>query len=739
MRIFSLLAVCLFVLSVRTAAQNLPEQNCPGAIPVCQPVYSQANSYTGYGDIQELDVNNQGCLNSSEKNCVWYIINVTSSGTLEFTITPNNLNDDYDFAVWDVTGVGCSAIYNYLTNTPNPYPPLGCNYSGVPGQTGLSNTIPSVNQWSPGLNVTAGQTLVLNVSNYSSTQSGYTLDFSPSTASIYDTLLPHFQSVNTHCGTVDNKLNVVMSEPVKCNSIDGNGSNFYVTPSVPGVTNVVAASSATCSGVSLFTNTFIVQFAGTLPPGTYWLHAQQGNDGNSLLDNCGNEQVYSDSIQFVMIAGNPPQMVQLDTPACIKARLILDRAIDCSTVDGDGSDFFITGPSAAEVVSAQPYNCNVANMTDTIDLIFNGSIAVAGTYILNVKTGNDGNGITDTCGIPVSNTISWVVSDKGVDAIASPDLLCDPGYVTLSAVTNLHPVAPNAYTWQPAAFISDSTANTTLAYVNQSSAYYVTMLDEDYCYRRDTTNVILSIRNPVVVPGFDTSICFGDKVHLDASGGVQYVWYPATALSCTECPDPVANPQTTTQYFVVISDQYNCADTLPQTVVVDPLPIVDAGPDKTIYFGESVRLAAGSIGNIYLWEPSKNIDYNEESAPTAMPTETTTYYVTVIDSNDCRSMDSVTIFVRSDIPVVIPSGFTPNGDGKNDVFRIGNTSFHKLQEFRIFNRWGQEIFNTNDAKKGWDGTFNNVAQEAGVYNYLIKVSYPDGRVETFKGDVTLIR
>ena len=88
----------------------------------------------------------------------------------------------------------------------------------------------------------------------------------------------------------------------------------------------------------------------------------------------------------------------------------------------------------------------------------------------------------------------------------------------------------------------------------------------------------------------------------------------------------------------------------------------------------------------------------------------------------------------------IPSAFTPNGDGLNDVFRLCNMMYQRLIEFSVFNRWGQMVFhNTTDPKKGWDGTFNGTPQDIGVYNYLIILSRPDGTNITYKGEVTLIR
>lgn len=733
-----------FLTSPDAFGQNLPEQDCSGALSVCQPVYQQPNSYVGEGPTDELNTTNQGCLSSGENNTVWYIINITSPGTLEFTITPNNPSNDYDFAVWNATGAGCGAVATT--------PPVRCNYasngnSSPGGLTGLSSTAanPSYGAGGPSfssaINAQVGETYILVVDNFSSTQYGYTLDFSASTASIYDTVKPRFTSVFTHCGTVSDNVNVTLSEPVKCNSIAAGGSDFYITPAVPGVSNVIAASSTSCVGTAQFTTSLNIQFAGTLPPGNYWLHARAGTDGNSLMDNCGNEQSYADSVAFTMIAGNPPQIVRLDTPACNRARVILDREIKCNSIAANGSDFFITGPAELSVVSAKAVGCNALDMADTIDLVFSQSALLPGNYTLGVKTGTDGNSLVDTCGLSVENTITWTVSDKGLIASAMPHLICEPGYVQLGATTSLEP-SPRGYQyiWHPSTYLSDSTIAAPLAFVNQNTVFEVQITDKDMCFRRDTALVTLSVRNPFLEPLKDTSLCIGDQIQFNASGGISYTWFPAAGLNCTDCPNPMAKPLETTDYYVIISDQYQCSDTLRQTLIVHPLPVVDAGEDQTIYYGEKAQLSAGTQdGAIFLWEPAKFLDYFTISNPVANPQETTVFYVSVIDKNQCKNSDSVTVFVRTDIPVFVPSAFTPNGDGKNDVFKLSNYFFHKLQEFRVFNRWGQEVFNTTDPSQGWDGNFQNTAQESGVYHYLIRVAYPDGRVETFKGDVTLLR
>ncbi|MBL7682902.1 MAG: gliding motility-associated C-terminal domain-containing protein, partial [Flavipsychrobacter sp.] len=116
----------------------------------------------------------------------------------------------------------------------------------------------------------------------------------------------------------------------------------------------------------------------------------------------------------------------------------------------------------------------------------------------------------------------------------------------------------------------------------------------------------------------------------------------------------------------------------------------------------------------------------------------TMYVVGGIGTNGCRSYDTVRVGIDYRDNLFIPTAFSPNGDGKNDVFRVSNMTFQRFVEFRVFNRWGQEIYNSI-SNKGWDGTWKGVAQETGNYQYLIRVAYPDGYIETYKGDVTLVR
>lgn len=157
-----------------------------------------------------------------------------------------------------------------------------------------------------------------------------------------------------------------------------------------------------------------------------------------------------------------------------------------------------------------------------------------------------------------------------------------------------------------------------------------------------------------------------------------------------------------------------------------------------IPYGDSIQLQA-SGAMLYTWWPSGTISNDTVPAPFVRPLQPTTYTVMGLSEHGCRDTATVRIDIDYQMPVFIPNAFSPNGDGINDVFRLGNIRYQKLAAFRIFNRWGQQLFETSDPYKGWDGTQQGQPCNTGTYHYLVIVHYPDGAARTFKGDLTLIR
>src|SRR5690606_14706011 len=201
----------------------------------------------------------------------------------------------------------------------------------------------------------------------------------------------------------------------------------------------------------------------------------------------------------------------------------------------------------------------------------------------------------------------------------------------------------------------------------------------------------------------------------------------------------MASPKETITYQILVVDSVGCRDTLTARVEVRPLPKVDIlGNDTLVKYGTSIQLLANGA-RLYSWDPVSSLNNPNTSHPVATPLEPTMYTVTGIGANGCRASDTLKVDLDMRDKLFIPTAFSPNGDGKNDIFKVTNLTFQRLVEFRVYNRWGQEVYSTNDNNKGWDGSWKGVPQEIGNYQYLIRVAYPDGYLDTYKGDVTLVR
>lgn len=168
---------------------------------------------------------------------------------------------------------------------------------------------------------------------------------------------------------------------------------------------------------------------------------------------------------------------------------------------------------------------------------------------------------------------------------------------------------------------------------------------------------------------------------------------------------------------------------------------LDAGPDETITLGESVTLnptfTALSVAS-FTWVPNTNISCNNCENPSASPSATTQYTLTVVDDAGCTVSDSLRIMVNSP-QLLIPTAFSPNGDGANDVFRVLNKDIVKLN-IQVYNRWGELVFETNDPLDGWDGVYKDIKQPLGVYVWNCQYQLSgQSKPSMAKGNVTLLR
>lgn len=227
---------------------------------------------------------------------------------------------------------------------------------------------------------------------------------------------------------------------------------------------------------------------------------------------------------------------------------------------------------------------------------------------------------------------------------AGPDkIICEGNSDTLTATGGV------SYQWAPASSLSCGNCATTVASPLTTTTYTVTGTDGDGC--KATDNVTVTVNpSPDINAGEDKKLCSGSSVQLTATGGVSYVWKPGTSLSCTNCPDPTANPTATITYTVIGSDAIGCSDSDEVTITVIDKEALVIGPGDSICKGESTVLSASGASS-YLWIPSAGLSDPTSPNPTATPEATTTYRL-VAKQGDCfTDTASVTVLVH-DLPKV---------------------------------------------------------------------------------------
>jgi gliding motility-associated-like protein len=200
--------------------------------------------------------------------------------------------------------------------------------------------------------------------------------------------------------------------------------------------------------------------------------------------------------------------------------------------------------------------------------------------------------------------------------------------------------------------------------------------------------------------------------------------------------------------MVIGSDASGCfKDTGYATIKIYAIPTVSAGPDVTIHNGQSTVLnpvMSSDVTSVY-WIPNSTIISRLYPSVTVMPKETTEYTIEVKNPGGCKAVDKVTVFVLCDgTNMFIPNTFSPNGDGSNDVFYPRGTGLFSIKTFRIFDRWGEVVFERsnfmpNDASMGWDGTFKGKKLTSDVYIYTAEIVCENSTVLTHKGNVALLQ
>ncbi len=587
--LFSVVTALLLLIINYTKAQVPTVQDCMGAIPICENVYTETNSYEDEGNYEDEIYASTACpdycMGSGELNDVWYTFTVQASGNLSFLITPNDMSDDYDWAVYDLTSANCSDIYG------TPSLQVSCNWSDDSGTTGPNggSGFDCQDHFGTAYNATipvnVGETYVINVSNFSSTTSGFEIDFTASSANIFDNIPPYLLSVDAvSCNATSITLN--FSENVLCSTVET--ADFILTgPGGPYTITSITGPACAIGGTQ--ENTYTITVTPSLSTnGTYTLTLDASLSG-SVEDLCGNTAP-TGFINFVI----SDCVCTADAGSGAKV-CGLDYTFNGSVQAGYYNTFWTASPSAGvtfgdvnsptswvtvttpglytftwTVTSPAAVSCN-----DVITVDFT-QIPTSPFTTTIIDCGGDNTTIIYTGNATCATaTFTWNF-DGGTVTSGDPNNPCSPGFTVSWATGGTHIVT--------------------------------LVVEEDGCTSTPTT---VGVYNPdPLVTSIDTTnaACAGNygSVSIVATGGTNpytYDWYSITGDSIITVTDSLAAGD----YSVTITDFNDCFN-IEYFTITEPNPLViSTNQTNVTCYGfcdgyASLNLTGGTGPYIYVWE-----------------------------------------------------------------------------------------------------------------------------------------
>ncbi|MEP6596836.1 MAG: PKD domain-containing protein [Ginsengibacter sp.] len=346
--------------------------------------------------------------------------------------------------------------------------------------------------------------------------------------------------------------------------------------------------------------------------------------------------------------------------------------------------------------------------------------------------------LTDPSGCQATDSVFVDVKQFVTVDAASDTGICQGDPIQLNLISDAL-----TYKWSPAASLDNDMIKNPIAIPLVTTKFYVTG-NIGKCEHTDSITVQVALY-PGAGDISDTAICIGKSVQFHASGGSTYSWLPSFFLNDPNIPDPVANPDKTIRYIVAISDTLGCPKPVYDTVVVVVQEITaDAGPrDTSIVVNQPLQLNATG-GQIFVWTPAAGLNDPAIANPVAIVSDNTDYIVNVSTQAGCSATDTISVKVYKLLPdIYVPNAFTPNGDGKNDVFKPIPIGIKQINYFKVFDRWGVLIYssakNISMQSIGWDGTYKGKPGNSAVYVWMVGgVDYLNNNTSK-KGTVTLIR
>jgi gliding motility-associated-like protein len=476
-------------------------------------------------------------------------------------------------------------------------------------------------------------------------------------------------------------------------------TTYTVTATVSGCTGITSHTvtvsllpNATLSGDTLLCPGETTPFTASGGDSYVW---SEGSTGPVISVNMADEGL------FYVIAFNSCGADTAFTTIVVDS-LNLSFSITDVTCFGDNDGSIVS--TVAWGVTPYTYSWSTGASTSVI------SGVIAGIYSLDV---------TDAYGCTVTAFATVNQPPPVVAAIMGTAVICEGQTITLAGSGG------TSYNWSNGATGSSTTVSPS------ATTTYTLYVSTGPCSDTATYTVTVNPLPNATVSG-DGILCPGETTTLTANGGDTYVWN-------TGGTGQTATMDNTNAGMVYVIATNGCgADTAYMTITSDSLTGVYAGEDQSTAIGISVDLEATGGGISYTWTPADDLSCSTCANPVATPLHTTTYTVISQNANGCTDSDEVTITVDETVSVLLPDIFSPNGNGINDVLLVRGTGIRGMV-FRIYDRWGQKIFESLDQAAGWDGTFNGKQLDTGVFVYTLTGTFYTGETFEKKGNITLKR
>lgn len=381
-----------------------------------------------------------------------------------------------------------------------------------------------------------------------------------------------------------------------------------------------------------------------------------------------------------------------------------------------------------------PYSYSLTGNTYQASNLF---ITPHGSQQVYVKD-NNGCIVHGSITVDLDNTVN-------IDA-GTAVTICEGTTQVLNASSNA-----TSFAWAPALSLNNASLLQPSATPADTTRYYV-IATLGVCTKIDSVDINVRAA-PVADAGKDTAICYGKTIALEGAGGVVYEWSPSTnTIAGLNNEQLTIKGLQTINYYLNVTDIHGCHSLQPDMVQVKVTPPLKlfAGNDTILTMNEPMRLRGQDLNSSGItrwnWSPAGNLDNAFVQSPLAVfatpvmsyPYEYV-YTLTGTTPEGCEGKDEIRIKVIQGPEIYVPTGFTPNNDGKNDLLKPVLAGIKELRSFTIYNRWGQLIFQSKDVSRGWDGRFKGVLESNASYVWIAEGVDYKGNVIVRKGSVTLIR